>query len=79
MAMMTARKRTVREAPWSRAICGRASGRGLKSAPASKSVCCYERAGERSAFVARISTTIDWTAGDNALCLARQAGPGPRI
>ncbi len=47
--------------------------------PRPKSARCYERAGDLRAFAARISTTIDWTAGDNALCLARQAGPGPRI
>ena len=32
-----------------------------------------------SDLAARISATIDWTAGDSAICLARQAGPGPRM
>jgi hypothetical protein len=32
-----------------------------------------------SPLAARISATIDWTAGDSTACLARQAGPGPRI
>ena len=73
MAMMTAGNRAVGEAPWSPAIPERAS------AGRSKSACCYERAGDLSAFAARISATIDWTAGDNAFCLAREAGPGPRI
>jgi hypothetical protein len=35
--------------------------------------------GLAEALAARISATIDWTAGDSAICLARQAGPGPRI
>ena len=75
MAMMTARRCAVREAPWSRAIArARASARGLKKRAAG-----YQCADGLSAFAARISATIDWTAGDSAMCLARQAGPGPRI
>jgi hypothetical protein len=51
----------------------------LKSGHCLKSAVCYERGGDLSALAARISTTIEWTAGDIAMCLARQAGPGPRI
>jgi hypothetical protein len=32
-----------------------------------------------NALAARISATMVRTAGDSAICLARQAGPGPRI
>jgi len=53
--------------------------RARKSACDLKSGRCYQCADDLSAFAARISATIDWTAGDNALCLARQAGPGPRM
>ena len=38
-----------------------------------------EWVGDPSALAARISTSIVCTAGDTALCLARQAGPGPRM
>jgi hypothetical protein len=73
MAMMTARKRAVREIAWSRAKPVRASGCGAKSAGR------YEPDGDLAAFANRISVGIDWTAGDTASCLARQAGPGPRM
>jgi hypothetical protein len=85
MAMMTTRKGAVRED----AMVARNSqarkrprpkkpprpkcARGLRSAG------CYERGGDLSALAARISATIEWTAGDTAMCFARQAGPGPRI
>ena len=73
MAMMTARKYAVQEA----AMVAR-NARARKR-PRPKKACCYERADGLGAFAARISPTTDWTAGDNACCLARQAGPGPRI
>ena len=44
-----------------------------------KKVRGYERADGSRAFAAWIPASIDWTAGDSAICLARQAGPGPRI
>ena len=47
--------------------------------PRIKSAGRYDREGDLSALAARISATIDWTAGDTAPCLARQAGPGPLI
>ena len=53
--------------------------RARKSAWGLKSGRSYQCADDLSAFAARISATIDWTAGDKARCLARQAGPGPRI
>jgi hypothetical protein len=51
--------------------------RGLKKHPPREGG--YEWVDELRAFAALISTAIDWTAGDDALCLARQAGPGPRM
>ena len=65
MARMTERKRAVRETAWSRAMPDRASGCGAKS------VGRYEPDGDLAAF----AVSIDWTAGDTAPCLARQAGP----
>ena len=59
--------------PWSRAIWERASARTDKNARS-----CQRDVSLR-AFAASISESIDWTAGDSAICLARQAGPGPRI
>ena len=64
MAIMTARKRAVREIAWSRAMPDRASGCGAKTGR-------YEPDGDLAGF----SVSIDWTAGDTAPCLARQAGP----
>ena len=40
---------------------------------------CYEWAADLCAFAVRISMSMDCTAGETALCLARQAGPGPRM
>jgi hypothetical protein len=88
MAMMTAQKPAVREPMVARNPDARKRPR-LKSGfkkrprpekcPQPKKRCGYERAGDLTALAARISTSIDWTLGDNALCLARQAGPGPRM
>jgi hypothetical protein len=66
MAMETAR--AVREAPWSRATCERASARGLKSARGSKRL---RGLGVGDDYLER--------GREDAACLARQAGPGPRI
>jgi hypothetical protein len=74
MATMTAGELAVREAPWSRAMLKRASARGTKSGRGLKSGCrlksdrgpetCRDQRGRRC---------------EDAICLARQAGPGPRI
>jgi hypothetical protein len=39
----------------------------------------YERADGSRAFAVWIPASLDWTADDSAICLARQAGPGPRM
>jgi hypothetical protein len=68
MAMMTVRKRAVLEPPWSPATLARASARGLKSARGPKS------AGGPDIRHGQVERRCD-----EATCLARQAGPGPRI
>jgi hypothetical protein len=84
MAIMTAGKGAVGEAPWSRAMLKRASARGLKSARGTKSA-----GGLKSGWglkSARGPKSDPETSRDQrerrceeAICLARQAGPGPRI
>jgi hypothetical protein len=72
MARLTARNAPSRGVMVARNACRR-------KRPWPKNTCGYGRADDRYDFAARISTTIDWTAGDTAMCLARQAGPGPRM
>jgi len=58
---------------------GRAQRLSAQAPAAEKASRSYNPGGGLTALAARISMTIDLTAGDNASCLARQAGPGPRI
>ena len=84
MAMMTAGMPAVRGSLWSRAMPGCASGAvkercGTTGARRHKCAGQDREARDLRAFAARISASIAWTAGDSAVCLARQAGPGPRM
>jgi hypothetical protein len=96
MAIMTAGKGAVGEAPWSRAMLKRASARGLKSARGTKSAGGLKSArGTKSAGGLKSGRGLKSARGpksdretcrdqrerrcEEAICLARQAGPGPRI
>jgi hypothetical protein len=74
MAMMTVRKCAVRNPPWSRAKLGRASACGLKIARSLKGARGLKSDRGRDICGDQLECRCE----DDA-CLARQAGPGPRI
>jgi hypothetical protein len=86
MAIMTAGEGAVGEAPWSRAMLKRASARGLKSACGAKSADGLKSGrGLKSARGPKSDRGRETCRDqrerrcEEAICLARQAGPGPRI
>jgi hypothetical protein len=74
MAMMTAGELAVGEARWSRAMLKRASARGTKSGRGLKST-----RGPKSDRGPETGRDQMERRCEEAICLARQAGPGPRI
>ena len=72
MAMMTARERAVREAPWSRATLARASVRGRQKPAAGR---CLD-----APATVRLGSPdfaiIVWTAGDDARAWRARPDPG---